>query len=260
MWAVGEREAALRRRLNEHYASSLAWEARRLQRLNSAANQHSRNGPDNKGKDRETELSLEIERLGERVKELEELVEDAGEREANIAGDMKRMRKELERERQRSQEMQDEHNAQIEEFKRRLNDHQQRASSTDRSVHDSSEQARTILSPLLALTPATPPPEDASVDTLAQLVRNEYENLEAQVRDSKDEMRAVREGLEGELARVTRDRDGLQKLGAEEEKRWAEERDKLQTQLAQTSVLLTSCHLVGLHLRWLAVYTDPACA
>ncbi|KAL7416620.1 Up-regulated during septation-domain-containing protein [Mrakia frigida] len=231
MWAVSEREAALRRRLNEHYASSLAWEARRLQRLNSANNRTSRNGPDAKGKERETELSLEIERLRERVRELEELVEDSGEREANVAGDMRQMRKELERERTMGKEMREEFEAQIVELRRRVQGQNQ--SSSDRNIHDSSEHARTILSPLLAFSPAPPPPEDASVDHLAQLVRNEYESLEAQVRESKVEMKAVREGLEGELARLTKDRDGLQKLGAEEEKRWMEERDTLKKQIVE---------------------------
>lgn len=230
MWAVSERESSLRRRLNEHYAASLSWESRRLQRLNVSANRNSRSGPDPKGKERETELSLEIDRLAERVRELEMLIADSGEREASVAAETKAMRKELEKERRQGKEMREEFEAQIAEFRRMAQQDQDQDRSTS-SIHESAEQARTILSPLLALGTREPPPEDASVDELALRVREEYENLEAQVRESKLEMKAVREGLEGELARVTKDRDGLQKVGAEEEKKWTEERDRLKSQL-----------------------------
>jgi hypothetical protein len=185
-----------------------------------------------KGKERETELSLEIERLSRQVRELEGLADEAGVREADLQGEMWTLKGDLELERKQSRDERSQLEEQVRELQRNLQSQdtaRQQQRSTDRDAVDT---VRTLLIPLLALSPAPPLPDDIPVDSLAELVLDQYESLKTQVRDSKVELRTVREGFEDELTRVTKDRERLRVVGAEQEKAWMEERTELKAQLS----------------------------
>lgn len=230
MWAVMEREAKLRRKINEHYASTLAWEARRLQLLTHSTSTAPGPSSDSKGKQRETELSLEIDRLTSRVQELEGLVGDAGDRHTTVADEVQRLRRDLEQEQLHAREDREDSERRAEDLMRQVQEHET-ARSLAPDVSDLNlDAARALLVPLLGATTALPP-DDAPFDVVAESVREEFEVLERRIDEGKAESKAVREGLESELARLALDRDAAQRASAMEKRQWSEEKIRLQMEL-----------------------------
>jgi predicted nucleic acid-binding Zn-ribbon protein len=197
-----------RRTLNEHYASALAWESRRLQHLASHLPDANSSTPTNrssspKGKERETSHTLEFERLQNRVAELEDLIDDGGTREADLAGEVKRLTKELERERVQAEKDRSHLEAQIHEVRNTTTGRPELRST------DNDDTIRAILLPLLAFATKPPPPDDVPIDSLAQLVREEYEILEGLLSVGKEELTSVKERLEGEASALRKGTDVL---------------------------------------------------
>lgn len=145
----------------------------------------------------------EVERLQERVAELEELIEDN--REAILEGDLRRLTAELERERNQADEDRRKLQRQIDELQRGHLDHTE---SRDRST-EIDDTVRAILHPLLALAAKTPPPDDVAIDNLAQLVRDEYEAMEDKLSSRQTELRITKERSDTELSKIRRERDAL---------------------------------------------------
>lgn len=237
MWAVREREANLRRRLTEHYASILTWESGRLQTaLRSAASTpqphpHAlllaspSDSLSSKGKGRETELEAEVDRLTARVRELEDLVGDAGEREAVVQAELKMVQRQLDGHRGQV----DDDRAALEREVQALQGHLRGAEEKHahyRSREEDSrlqgvESVRSILSPLLDRAPLE---QEETLEDLALAVRDAFEGLEAEVRAVKGEAREAQDGLESKLARIEEEAYKVAREHLGKERKWDEER------------------------------------
>lgn len=230
LWAVKDRESLLRRRLTEHYAAILTWESTRLQTaLRSAAStpQPSVHSPSafEKGKARETNVDAEVDRLQSRVRELEELVGDAGDREAVVQAELKMVKRQFDGHRSQADEDRVGLESELKDLGERLrtaeDSHSSYRTREEGSRQQGLESVQAILSPLLD---RATPDEEESLEDLALKVRDQFESLEAEVRAVKSEMNDVREGLESELQRVSADRERFTHDHAGKEKRWEEEK------------------------------------
>ncbi|WWC96952.1 hypothetical protein V866_003828 [Kwoniella sp. B9012] len=105
VYVLQDREAALRRKLMEHWSGVMAWEVRRLERTSAEtqARYDKQSMKINNLKDREAELIRQSTEKANRVKELEEMVIEMGRRERAIeeeARELDQYRIRMEQERQ----------------------------------------------------------------------------------------------------------------------------------------------------------------
>lgn len=121
-----------------------------------------------------------------------------------MAGDVKRLTKDLDRERRQAEDNHSRLQTQIDELQERL-DH----ASLEVQSAETDDTVRAILLPLLALAANPPPSDDVPVDHLAQLVRDEYEELERQLSLNGAKLALVTESAEKDRAKANQDRDTL---------------------------------------------------
>lgn len=240
MWAVKEREESLRRRLTEHYASILTWESSRLQTaLRSASSTPQpyppgRSAPSaldrsdsasSKGKGRETELDAEVDRLNARVRELEDLVGDAGEREAVVQAELKHAQRQLEGQSNQAEEDRGALQRDIQALQGHLRGAEEKHAHYRTREEDNRMQGvegvRSILAPLLDRTSSV---EEETLEELALVVRDAFEGLDAEVQALKGEIQETRDvsGLERERLKQMAERSLQDHLA--KERRWEEER------------------------------------
>jgi hypothetical protein len=258
MWAVKEREASLRRRLTEHYASILTWESSRLQTaLRSAASTPQpyppsqttpsmldrSNSSSSKGKGRETKLDAEVERLNARVRELEDLVGDAGEREAVVQAELKTVQRHFESHRGQVEEHRGSLEREIETLQGHLRSAEEKHAHYRSREEDSRMQdvegVRSILAPLLD---RASPPDDETLEDLALVVRDAFEGLEAEVRVLKGEIKETRDAHDLERARLEEDAEKSSQDHLAKERKWEDERGGFVRQVKELCVpALTAC-------------------
>ncbi|WWC68630.1 uncharacterized protein I206_102561 [Kwoniella pini CBS 10737] len=237
VYVLQDREAALRRRLMEHWSGVMAWEVRRLERTSAEtqARYDKQSIKINNLKDREVELIRQTTDKVNRVQELEEMVIEMGRRERAIeeeARDLDQYRSKLEQEREgflaereayqgerdswtaekrlwdkERSAWEDERRNWVEERANLIGDRQRLVESSQTSAKDQAtmDQIRLSLGSLLGRKMGSV----GEHEILPAL--NEVQGLisrrEKEVVSLRDEMREVNMGLEEELRRVGEDRD-----------------------------------------------------
>lgn len=237
MWAVKSREASLRRRLTEHYASILTWETNRLQTALRSASSTPQPFPPfqstldrsdsvlSKGKSRETELDIEVKRLNSRVRELEELVGDAGECEAVVHTELKNVQRQFDGHRSKTEEYRASLEREIQALQGQLRDAEEKHAHYRTREEDSRVQGieglRSILAPLLDRTSI---PEEETLEDLALVVQDAFKGLEAKLEALRGEIKESQDGVERERARLVKEAERSYQDSLTKERKWDEER------------------------------------